>query len=77
MMAPEAYVLINTEYGYEEKVFQKVKEIEGVKEAYRVLDLYDILVRVSGKSEDILDKKIRNEIRKVENIRSTLTFKLL
>jgi len=33
-------------------------------ETYKLFDQCDILVKVPGKSGDILDKKIRNKIRK-------------
>lgn len=74
-MASEANVLINVEFGYEDKVFEKVKAFEGVKEAYQVCSqhCYGMVARISAETREALTEKIRDGIRKIEGVRSILT----
>lgn len=66
-------MLINTEAGGEEEVFQKLKEFSEIKEAYIVYGVYDIVVKVEADTMDKLRDFITNTIRKMPKVRSTLT----
>lgn len=66
-------MLINTEAGGEEEVFQKLKEFNEIKEAYIVYGVYDIVVKVEADTMDKLRDFITNTIRKMPKVRSTLT----
>ena len=69
-----AYVLINTEPSQIEMVLDKIKEINGVEEAYMVYGIYDICVKVRTEIPKEL-KGIVQKIRIQDNVQSTLTLR--
>ena len=68
-----AYVLINCELGAEENIIKQLKDIPGVKETHGTFGAYDILVKLESDNVEKLRETITWKIRKIENIRSTLT----
>ncbi len=70
---PTAIVLINTEIGTEQDVFEQLSKIEGVKEAYIVYGVYDIVAKLEADNMDSLKEIVANKIRKLDRVRSTLT----
>lgn len=68
-----AYVLINCNMGSEESVIQELKSIIGVREVQGVFGAYDIITKVESKTVEELRDIITWKIRKLDNIRSTLT----
>lgn len=70
---PEAIVLVNTDIGSEEEVLNKISSIEGVTEVYVVYGVYDLVVKVSAPTTEELKDIISSKIRKLPNVRSTLT----
>ncbi|MEM3736619.1 MAG: Lrp/AsnC ligand binding domain-containing protein [Candidatus Bathyarchaeia archaeon] len=70
---PTAFVLINSEIGAEDKVLQELKKVNGVKEAYIVYGVYDVLAKVEADSMDKLKECISWSIRRLDKVRSTLT----
>ena len=66
------YVLLNTEPSQMESVLEKVKEIDGVEEAYMVYGIYDICAKVKTEIPQKL-KGVVQKIRSQENVSSTLT----
>jgi DNA-binding Lrp family transcriptional regulator len=68
-----AFVLINTELGYETDIRTTLKEIPEVKEVYMVFGVYDIVARIKAGSMDKLKELIGTKIRLLEKVRSTLT----
>jgi len=70
---PTAFVLINTELGSEMDVLKNLKKVGGVEEAHAVYGTYDIVVRVKAETMDRLKETVSSHIRKVKNIRATLT----
>ena len=69
-----AYVLINTEPSQMEMVLDKIKDINGVEEAYMVYGIYDIYVKVRTEIPKEL-KGIVQKIRIQDNVQSTLTLR--
>jgi len=68
---PMAYMLMNTEQ-FDLELMKELRKIKGVIEAYPVYGVYDIVVRTKADTmEDI--KEIHTKIRKMKNIRQTLT----
>ena len=67
------YVFITTEIGYEKDIFNKLKSIQDVKEAYLLIGLYDILVKLESDDMEYLKETIQSEIRCIDKIRSTTT----
>jgi len=70
---PEAIVLINTDIGAEEEVLSQLMNIEGVKEAYMVYGVYDIVAKIAVDSTEKLKEIVSSKIRKIPKVRSTLT----
>ena len=65
------YVLLNTEPSQMESVLEKMKEIDGVEEAYMVYGIYDICAKVKTEIPKEL-KGIVQKIRSQDNVQSTL-----
>ncbi len=70
---PMAIILINTEIGGEQEVFDELSRIESVKEAYIVYGVYDIVVKLESDTMDKLKEIVASRIRKLPKVRSTLT----
>ena len=68
-----AYVLINCELGSEESIIQELKNLEGVIEVHGTFGAYDILAKIESSTVDVLRETITWKIRKIDQIRSTLT----
>ena len=68
-----AIVLINTDPGGEEEVYNKLKGMNEVSETYIVYGVYDIVAKVDSPDMDSLRNFISNNIRKLPKVRSTRT----
>ena len=68
-----AYILINCELGSEESIIQELKNLEGVIEVHGTFGAYDILAKIESTTVDVLRETITWKIRKIDQIRSTLT----
>ncbi len=72
-MTATAYVLINCDLGSEEAIIQKLKGLEAVKEVHGIFGVYDIIAKVETDMTEKLNETITWKIRKINEIRSTLT----
>jgi len=70
---PIAFVLINAELGKEESILEELRNIEQVKEAHFVYGVYDIIAKVEAESMDKLKEIVTFKIRRLSEVRSTLT----
>ena len=68
-----AYILINCELGSEESIIQELKNLDGVIEVHGTFGAYDILAKIESSTVDVLRETITWKIRKIDQIRSTLT----
>ena len=68
-----AYVLINCELGSEESIIQQLKELDSVVEVHGTFGAYDILAKIESSTVEVLRETITWKIRKIDQIRSTLT----
>jgi len=71
-MMAQSFLLINC-FNKSDDVKEKLMEISNIKEVKPVMGAYDYVVKFEDMSKTKLQKLIRNEIRPIENIRSTLT----
>jgi len=69
----EAYILINCEIGSEEDVITALKNIDSIKEVHGTFGAYDILAKIESPVVETLREIITWKIRKIGQIRSTLT----
>jgi DNA-binding Lrp family transcriptional regulator len=70
---PKAYVLLNVESNSEDTVLEQLRGIDIVEEAHVSYGVYDIIVKVHSKTMDEMKEAISNKIRKIKQVRSTLT----
>jgi DNA-binding Lrp family transcriptional regulator len=54
-------------------VLKELKNIEGVKEAYSLYGVYDIVTKVEAETMDKLKDIVTRQIRRLNNVRTTLT----
>jgi DNA-binding Lrp family transcriptional regulator len=69
----KAFVCVSTEPSSVPSVFQKIKAVEGTEEVEMVYGVYDVCFKVKGKTIDGLERTINEHIRRMENVRNTLT----
>ena len=79
---PIAYVLINSDLGTDVTIITKIKEILAGRDDVQyqiqgVYGVYDIIIKLSSASSDVLKSIITNNIRKINNIQSTLTMTVI
>ena len=68
-----AYILINCELGSEESIIQQLKSLYVVVEVHGTFGAYDILAKIESSTVEVLRETITWKIRKIGQIRSTLT----
>jgi DNA-binding Lrp family transcriptional regulator len=73
----KAYVLLNVESGAEEAVLKQLKGISIVEEAHISYGVYDLIVKVNSNTMDKIKEDISHKIRKIKQVRSTLTLILV
>ena len=73
MFMPLAFVLINTEMGTIGDVLKELTNIEGVKEAYSLYGVYDVVAKVEAGNMNDLKDIVTWRIRRLNKVRSTLT----
>jgi DNA-binding Lrp family transcriptional regulator len=69
----KAFVCVSIEPSSIPSVFQKIKEVEGVEEVEMVYGVYDACFKVEGETIDGLKKIINERIRRMDNVRNTLS----
>jgi len=69
---PRAFVLINVESGSEDQVLKDAKKHGWVQEAYVSYGAYDLVIKVKADTMEQL-RGINQQLRAINNIRSTLT----
>ena len=68
-----AFILINSKLGKESDIIEDLKHIDSVKEVRGTFGAYDIIAKVENDKKDDLRDVITWGIRKMDNVRSTLT----
>ncbi|MGI0017616.1 MAG: Lrp/AsnC ligand binding domain-containing protein [Nitrosotalea sp.] len=79
---PTTYILINSDLGSDVEIIQKIKQIldgeSSIKyEVQGVYGVYDIIVKITADSMDLLRSIITNKIRKIDKVYSTLTMMVI
>jgi len=69
----DAYVLIRCDLGADADILKEINQIPEVKETYHIYGVYDIILRVETGTMGELSDLIKNNIRKINGVRSTLT----
>ena len=79
---PISYVLINSNLGTDAEIIEKIKDLmadqNDVKlELQGVYGVYDIIVKLSSDNSEKLRSIVTSDIRKIENVQSTLTMMVI
>ena len=69
----KAYVLISGKLGLEKQIVDKLKTIQNVTDAHGTLGTFDYIARVEADSEDQINQTILENIRKLDEVNSTIT----
>ncbi len=69
-------MLISCEIGEEQSVFSKLSKIPEVKNCLITYGSYDIVAKFETVSSKEMNQVINSKIRKLENIRSTITLRV-
>jgi DNA-binding Lrp family transcriptional regulator len=70
---PRAYVLFGVASGAEDQVLKDVQNVDGVQEVYVSYGVYDLIVKIKTESMEQLKELVSHRLRRVDNVRSTLT----
>ncbi|QUC64138.1 Lrp/AsnC ligand binding domain-containing protein [Nitrosopumilus sp. K4] len=68
-----AYVLINCQLGKEGCIIENLKHIDSVKEVHGTFGAYDVIAKIENDQKDKVRETVTWSIRKMEDVRSTLT----
>ena len=79
---PISYVLINSNLGTDVEIIAKIKKMlanqNDVKlDIHGVYGVYDIIVKLSSDDSTKLRSIVTSDIRKIENVQSTLTMMVI
>jgi DNA-binding Lrp family transcriptional regulator len=74
---PMAYVLINTEPKFMEKVVETLEKLDSVREIFPVYGVYDVVAKIQADSMDKLKEIVTWKVRSLEEVRSTITMLIL
>ena len=72
-----AVVLLNTDLGFQNKVAENIKLVEGVQEAHALYGVYDLLIKIKAISLDKLKEIIKLKIRHIAGVISSLTLMII
>ena len=77
-----SYVLINSNLGTDVEIIAKIKDMLADQkdvelEIHGVYGVYDIIVKLSSDNSEKLRSIVTNDIRKIENVQSTLTMMVI
>jgi len=67
-----AFVLLISVLGFEDDILKVLKAIPGVREAFKVYGVYDIILQVEADTMDKI-KEMIIKIRTMEKVRSTIS----
>ena len=70
---PSAYVRLNCQLGSENEAIEKIRKIPEVIEVYRVLGVYDIIIRLSANDKETIKEIIALKIKNLNEVRSVLS----
>ena len=69
----KACILINCDLGSEDKVISDLRKLEHIKDVVGTFGAYDIVAKIEAETSEQLREAVTWKIRKMNNVRSTLT----
>jgi DNA-binding Lrp family transcriptional regulator len=68
------YILIRSKPGMETKVFQKLKDIQGIQDPHILFGDFDIITKIESEKFEDIAEKIVDRIRQIDGVVDTKTF---
>ena len=68
-----SFVLVQCTIGHEMEVLRSLLELDSGKEATGTFGYYDILVKITARTNSDVEKVITKKIRKIKNVNTTTT----
>ena len=72
-----AVVLVNTNMAQQEKVLDRIRQVKGVEEAHALWGVYDLLVKITANSIERLREIIKDNLKRLAGVASTLTLMIV
>lgn len=72
-MGYEAFVLVNVTGDHTKSVYKTITRMEGVKAAFMVTGVYDLIVHITAKDMNHLGDIILSNIRAIDGVTQTMT----
>jgi DNA-binding Lrp family transcriptional regulator len=69
----KAYIMMNCKLGEEKIIIESLEKIDGIKEAHGTLGLYDIVAEIECTTNEMIEKIVTQQIRKIPKIQSSMT----
>jgi DNA-binding Lrp family transcriptional regulator len=69
----KAFVLLNTDLGKEESIIEALKDVKEIKRTRNLYGIYDIIIEMEADNMDKVKEIVFNKIRRLENVKSTIT----
>ena len=69
----KAYVLLNTELGKEAEVTKALSGVNEIKAIYSLYGIYDVIIEVEADTMDKVKEVVFNHVRRLDNVKSTIT----
>lgn len=73
MMNMKAFVLLNTELGTESKIKETLNGVEEITNIRSLYGIYDLIIEMEAESMDKIKEVVYNKVRRLENVKSTIT----
>ena len=69
----KAFVLVSTNVGKENKVLEKIRNVDGVEEAHALWGVYDLMVTLKANSFDRIKEIIKSGLSQLAGVSNVLT----
>ena len=69
----DAYVMLNCELGAEEKIIEKLKELEQVADVFETIGTHDMLIKLQADNFEKIREIVSRNIQQLPKVRSTST----
>jgi DNA-binding Lrp family transcriptional regulator len=73
MVDMKAFVLLNTELGQEPGIIEDLEDVEEITAIHSLYGIYDLIIEMEAESMDKVKEIVFNRIRRLENVKSTIT----
>lgn len=68
-----AIVLVNCRFPFDTRVVDELNKVAAVSHVYRTSGIYDLIVKVTADTENVLRKTVSGDIGAIRNVNSTVT----